>query len=225
MNVLILVPAHNEAVSIGSLVRSVKQMGFAVLVVDDGSGDGTASIAAEAGSEVISRKVNSGKGAALAEGFAYALRQGVDAVITMDGDGQHQPSDIQGLLLRQEATQCGMVIGNRMANPTGMPWIRVLTNRGMSFFLSLVVGQWIPDTQCGMRLITRKLLERCELNTRKFEIESEMILKAARCGVRIESVPIKSVYGDEKSRIDPWQDTLRFFRFVFKETFARGKAR
>jgi hypothetical protein len=98
-----------------------------------------------------------------------------------------------------------------------MPVVRVLTNKIMSWFISGLCKQKIPDTQCGFRLIKKEVLERLRLTTSKFEIESEILIKASRLGFKIESLPIKSVYIGEKSHINPFIDTIKFIKFIFKE--------
>ena len=103
-----------------------------------------------------------------------------------------------------------------MRDPKGMPWIRRATNRLMSWMLSSLAGQWIPDSQCGYRAMKREVLEKMELRTTRFEIESEILLEAARRGYRIGSIPIQSVYGGETSSVHPLKDTLRFFKFLFQ---------
>jgi hypothetical protein len=138
----------------------------------------------------------------------------------MDGDGQHLPEDIPGFInLASKKEELGLIIGNRMSNRRNMPIIRVLTNKFMSFLLSAVIKQKIYDSQCGFRLIKRKVLEKLSLKTHKFEIESEMIIEAARIGAKIESIPIQTVYLKERSHINPFIDTIRFFSFIFKKLF------
>ena len=95
-----------------------------------------------------------------------------------------------------------------------MPLVRVATNRFMSYLLSKLSGQRIPDTQCGFRLIRISVLKSITLKSSNFDIDSEIILKAAKAGYRVESVPIKAVYRDEKSRINPFIDTLRFLKLL-----------
>jgi hypothetical protein len=109
-----------------------------------------------------------------------------------------------------------IVIGNRMLNTGSMPYIRKKTNRFMSYVISKISGQDIPDTQCGYRLIKRKVLDAITLESSKFEIESELIIKASRKGFRISSVPVSAVYEDEQSKINPILDTLRFMAFIIR---------
>jgi len=185
-----------------------------VLVVDDGSADSTSQIASDAGAVVLRNAANEGKGACLRKGFKYALEHNFDAVITMDGDGQHLPEDLPAFIHLGEDTQVDIVVGNRMRKTQNMPLIRALTNRFMSWMISLLSKQGIPDTQCGYRLIKRQVLEKIELKTSNFEIETEILINASRAGFRIVSVPIKTVYRGEKSQINPLVDTLRFIRFI-----------
>jgi hypothetical protein len=111
-------------------------------------------------------------------------------------------------------TNADIVIGNRMLDTSSMPTLRIHTNRFMSALISFIARQSVPDTQSGFRLIKREVLQKVNLESSNYEIESEMIIKAARAGFRIESVPIKTVYKDEKSRINPIVDTIRFMFFL-----------
>ncbi|MFA5143776.1 MAG: glycosyltransferase family 2 protein [Candidatus Omnitrophota bacterium] len=215
-NICVLIPSYNEARTIGRIVRDVRELGLPAYVVDDGSADDTAVIAAKEGAIVVKHAQNMGKGASVREGFKHALKKKFDAVIIMDGDNQHEVSSIPDFIKTMEATGADIVIGNRMSDTADMPWVRRKTNRFMSFFISKRCGQYVPDTQCGYRLIKRRVLESLELDSSKFEIESELIIKACRKGFRIAAVPIKTVYQDEKSRINPIVDTLRFIALVIK---------
>jgi hypothetical protein len=139
----------------------------------------------------------------------------------MDGDGQHHAGDVDNFLKKMDETNADIVIGNRMSDTSSMPLTRHLTNRIMSFFISKICGHRIPDTQCGFRLIKRSVLENIRFKSSNFEIESELLLKAAKKGFRIESVPIKTIYADEESRINPVIDTVRFIAFLIKTMVQR----
>jgi glycosyltransferase involved in cell wall biosynthesis len=219
MKTCVLIPAYNEAKEIDGLIRQVRRLGMPAVVVDDGSLDNTAAIAEAAGAEVIRNKCNTGKGISLSRGFDYILAAGYDTVVMMDGDGQHDPADIPFFLRALENLDCGMIIGNRMPQAQHMPPVRYVTNWFMSWLISSLIGQEVPDSQCGFRLIRREVLERLKLRTRKFEIESEIIIHAARLGFKIKSIPIKTLYRNEKSQINPFIDTLRFIYFIFCEIF------
>lgn len=224
MKICVVIPAYNEERAIGPLASEIRSRGLDVLVIDDGSTDSTAVAARGAGATVLSRMPNRGKGASLATGFSWALEHGYEAVITVDGDGQHHPEDI-AQFLTVAAKGYGIVVGNRLHNPRSMPLTRLLTNRFMSWIISSVTGQRIPDTQCGFRLITREVLEGVKVETSKYEIESEILIKSARKGFTIASVPIKSIYLNEQSYINPVADTFRFVRYLWRELFTRRTKR
>jgi glycosyltransferase involved in cell wall biosynthesis len=214
--VSVLIPSYNESKAIGSLIKGLKGKGLSVCVIDDGSTDQTGYIAEKEGAIVIRHAENKGKGASLRDGFEYALKEGFDAVLVMDGDGQHEAGDADSFLKKLDETDADIIIGNRMSDTSSMPLARHLTNKIMSFVISNICGHRIPDTQCGFRLIKRNVLENVKLKSSNFEIESELLLKAAKKGFRIESVPIKTIYADENSRINPFIDTLRFIAFLIK---------
>lgn len=216
MQTCVIIPTFNEARAIGGLVERIRLQGFNVVVVDDGSRDDTSLISGEKGAVVLRNPANEGKGASLKKGFSFALENNYDAVITMDGDGQHQPDDIPYFIRLAQYSQSGLFIGNRMSRARNMPFLRLLTNRVMSWLISALAKQKIPDTQCGFRLIKKEVLKDIRLETSKYETESEILVKAARAGFKIESVPIKSVYSGEKSKINPFTDTLRFLRLLIK---------
>jgi glycosyltransferase involved in cell wall biosynthesis len=217
MKTCVIIPAYNEAKAIGGLLNSIRRQNLEAVVIDDGSKDSTYKIASECGATVLRNEKNLGKGASLVKGFNYALDKNYDAVITMDGDGQHLAEEIPYFVRLAQYSDSHIFIGNRMNKTQNMPRMRVLTNKFMSWFISSVAKQNIPDTQCGLRLLKKEALRNIDLETSKFEIESEMLIKGARLGYKIESVPIKTVYSDEKSRIHPVVDTLRFFRFMIRE--------
>jgi glycosyltransferase involved in cell wall biosynthesis len=213
----VIIPTYNESAAIGDVVKAVRAQGLDVVVIDDGSSDGTPILAKAWGAVVLINAKNMGKGACLIKGFDYVLKNGYDSAVTMDGDGQHLPWEISLLITAADQNpKCGIVIGNRMLKRAGMPLSRVLTNKIMSWLISCISRQDIPDTQCGFRLIRRELLEKVTLTTAKYETESEILIKASRLGFCIKSVPITSVYLNERSHINPLVDTLRFLWFVVK---------
>ncbi|MBF0245882.1 MAG: glycosyltransferase family 2 protein, partial [Planctomycetes bacterium] len=185
---------------------------------DDGSHDETARIAAEAGAEVIRHPLTLGKGAACRSGFHAAIRIGCDAIIMLDGDGQHDPGEIDNFVaaaLRHGGVPC-IILGNRMGETRDMPWIRRLTNRTLSGLISFLARQRIEDSQCGMRLIHREILERVDYENNRYDAESEILVRASRAGYPIHEVPIQTIYGNEYSKINVYWDTLRFIRFFFR---------
>lgn len=218
----VLIPSYNEARSIGALVTALRARAMTVYVVDDGSVDDTAAIAEAAGAIVVKHKHNKGKGASMREGFKHIVKKGYGSVVVMDGDGQHVVEDIAQFITRMKETDADVIIGNRMLDTTSMPPVRIYTNRFMSSLISLIARQHVPDTQSGFRLIKTDVLRTIRLESSNYEIESEMIIEAARNGFRIASVPIKTVYRDEKSKINPVVDTLRFIGFLFRMSMRKA---
>jgi glycosyltransferase involved in cell wall biosynthesis len=210
----VLAPAYREVGRIGAVVRGIRRFAEHVVVIDDGSADGTAEDARAAGAHVIVHEANRGKGAALQTGFAYARRAGYVCVITLDADGQHDPAHIPDFLRAYRESGCPVIVGNRMDDPRGMPFVRRQTNRVMSALLSRRMGQRVPDTQSGYRLYRIDVLPYVYPRSGGFAAESEVLLRLAAAGYRIGAVPIRAIYGNERSNIRPWRDTRLFFRML-----------
>lgn len=217
----IVIPAHNEAQSIGPLVEAVRALGYDCIVIDDGSVDRTDVVALQAGAVVLKTNAKSGKGHALKVGFDYVQKSGYEALIAMDGDGQHSPSDIAAFVACYKDTNADIVCGNRMHHPRGMPWLRLVTNRLMSWVISFFCRQHIPDTQCGFRLIKTHVLGAIKLKSSDFEIETEVLIKASKKGFKIASVNIQTIYSGEVSKIRPVRDTFRFMAYLGRELFEK----
>ena len=217
MRTCVIIPTYNQAPGIGKLAREIREQNLDVLVVDDGSKDNTSQIAINNGAVVLRNEDNQGKGASLIKGFNYALSHEYDAVITMDGDGQHLSEDLPYFMRLAKYSSNAIFIGNRMFKTKNMPLIRFLTNKFMSWFISCLAKQRIPDTQCGFRLFKKEVLKSLNLVTSKYETESEILIKGSRLGYKIESVPIKTIYLNERSHINLFIDTLRFIRFIIKD--------
>lgn len=222
MNIFVVIPTYNEGKTIGPIVRELDKMGFRIVVIDDGSKDNTIIDANKFGAELIVHTMNEGKGRCIREGLEHALENGGDAVITMDGDGQHNLADIDKFIQEYKRSGADIIIGNRLHNPKRMPLIRRWTNLFMSFILSLIIAEKVGDSQCGYRFISKKAIEKMDLNTTKYEIESEMLLEAKKNGLKISSVNIDSIYQGEASQINPFFDTIRFIRLIINE-YARRK--
>jgi glycosyltransferase involved in cell wall biosynthesis len=209
----VVIPCRNEGASIGPLLREIRQLLPNIIVIDDGSSDGTAAEARDGGAQVISHPTSQGKGAALRTGWERARTLGFTWVLCMDGDGQHAPTDIGKFLECAERTGAALVTGNRMSEANKIPFVRRMVNRWMSRKLSALAGCELPDTQCGFRLLSLDALDRIQLRATQFEIESEQMLAFAAAGERIEFVPIQVIYRTERSKIHPLRDTLRWFRW------------
>jgi glycosyltransferase involved in cell wall biosynthesis len=218
MKTVVIIPTHNESSSIRSLVDDIQRHGIDIIVIDDGSTDDTVRMASQTKAVILQNEHNLGKGATLVKGFEYALSKDYEAMITMDGDGQHLPADIPTFLAAAKSQKAGIIIGNRMAMVENMPRVRIMTNMFMSWIISIISKQRIPDSQCGFRLIRKEVLQTIKLRTKNFEMESEMLIEAGRAGFTIVSVPIKTVYNNERSHIHPVRDTIRFFKYLYERT-------
>jgi glycosyltransferase involved in cell wall biosynthesis len=228
-DILIIIPAYNEEKSIENLLKELKKNFKNILVIDDGSTDKTKEIVQKEEVILISHKINKGKGEALKTGFKYAIEKNFPAVITMDGDGQHLPEEALKFVEKYKKNKkTGILIGKRDIFSRDMPLIRKITNISMSILISILSFQWIPDTQCGFRLIKTDVIKRIRLYTSHFETESEILIKACLKGIKIKSIPVTTVYREEKSKIKPLKDTIRFFKMlliIFFTSFKKNEKR
>jgi glycosyltransferase involved in cell wall biosynthesis len=217
-----VIPAFNEAGHILQVLMNIKRYIPAghIVVVDDGSSDETASIAGGEVVHVIRQQHNRGKGLALKTGFEYLLSiPDIEAVFTLDADGQHNPDEIPIFAEKYNMEKVDLLIGSRMAHTEGMPRIRIFTNRFTSTILSLRTGCKIEDSQSGYRLIRSSLLRRLILVTRHYDAESEILIKAGIEKAVIKSIPIQTIYAGQRSTIHPIRDTWRFFILVIRSLF------
>jgi glycosyltransferase involved in cell wall biosynthesis len=208
--ILALIPGYNEAPRIGPVVAEALRH-LPVVVVDDGSSDGTAEVARTAGATVLRQVPNAGKGAALRAGFRHALAAGAPAVVTLDADGQHDPAEIPTFLAAWQARHAPLVIGQRSF--ARMPLLRRAGNALGTRTFAWAVGRHVPDNQSGYRLIGAELMARL-LDSREagFEFEVEMITTAIRAGFTIDWVPIRTIYAGEPSHIRPVKHVTSFLR-------------
>jgi len=211
-----LIPAYMEQRMIRDVVFRVREYISDVIVIDDGSLDRTSEEAAAAGAVVIRHARNLGKGVAINTGFDYARKNNFNYLITMDADGQHDPADIPRFVEAYERTGIPVLIGNRMGERSAMPLMRKLTNLSMSWMLSRAMKQYVPDTQCGFRLYRCNVLPFIEVMSTRYAAESEILLHIAARGIRVDSVPIAVIYRNERSKINPFRDTLRFLFMLAK---------
>jgi glycosyltransferase involved in cell wall biosynthesis len=221
MKVLAIIPAYNEEGRVGNVVREVSKYDVDPLVVDDGSSDATAEEAEAAGARVLRLPVNRGKGVALRRAFDLAIREGYGGVIMIDGDGQHDPACVPDFVA---ALRCGagLVIGSRMHNISGMPPQRVFTNTVSSYFLTFLTGKKIRDSQSGYRALSCELITELRLTSTRYEVETEILLQAARLPYRFAHVPIPTIYADEKSKYRASRDIFMLFRLIARDIRAQG---
>ena len=215
-NVCAVVPCFNEERTIARVVESVRKHLDVCIVIDDCSTDNTLQEASKSGARVLKHEVNLGKGMALKNGFALAKASGYDGVVTLDGDGQHDPDEIPRFIEAFQGGNIDIVLGNRMRDPREMPLVRRLTNRFSSWCITRMSGVPIHDSQVGFRLIRLDTWNALSLKGKRFDLESEIIIKACRQGAKLAHVPIRTIYNpDGKSHISPIIDSVRFFRTLW----------
>jgi glycosyltransferase involved in cell wall biosynthesis len=207
MKVAALIPAYRASAHVGGVLTRLRALDPAphLLVVDDGSRDATAEVSRAAGADVVSFPENRGKGHALIAGFR-ALRD-FDAVVTLDADGQHPPECVPQFVRAAEAG-ADLVLGCRARSPN-MPFSRRFANAFSSGWTSWLAGRSVSDSQSGYRLHRRELLLRTPMTAGRYELETEMLVRAARLGFRFAEVEIPTVYGEEESQFRPFRDVPR----------------
>jgi len=191
----IVIPAFNEEQVIAEVLRGLRGAGYPqVIVVDDGSADATSQRAREAGATVVLQHfLNRGKGAAAKTGIEAAKRLGADAVVTLDGDGQHDPADI-ARMLRLLGEGWDVVLGSRLKDPRGMPRWKILANIAGNVFTWALHGLWVTDSQSGFRAYSRRALELIDTRTDRYEYDSEVIREIRRHHLRFVEIPIAVIY-------------------------------
>lgn len=216
-----IIPALNAERTLAKVVEDTRRHLEHVLVIDDGSSDRTGDVARSAGALVLRHEVNRGKGAALKTGFAWALKHGCDAVITLDADGQHLPAEIPKFLSKWRVGGAQLIIGGRAHLFQHMLPRRRNANRLSAWSISKAAGVPIADSQSGFRLYSAELLRSLHLHTDGFDMESEVIVLAGRRGFRIVSIPIELgfVDGIATSHYKPLKDTLRIAWTVARARF------
>jgi glycosyltransferase involved in cell wall biosynthesis len=191
-----VVPVFDEGATLGRVVGAVRAH-CPVIVVDDASTDGSARVAARAGAtEVLRHPRREGKGAALRTGFAAALRHGAEAIATLDGDGQHDPADLPRLLAAHRAAPDALILGNRFGAAGGdaIPPVRRVAIRAADRALGWLLPTPPTDSQCGFRIYPGSFVRDVVLREERFVLETEALVRAARAGYRLVSVPVRPVY-------------------------------
>jgi len=217
----IVIPALNAEPSVGPVVRGCLEQLPDVVVVNDGSIDGTAAAAENAGAFVLHHAVRRGKGAAMRTGFAWALERGFDGVIGVDADGQHLPSEIPKLLRCHAESGADLVIGGRSHLFAQMMPRRRMANRFSTWAIAKFSGTPITDSQCGFRLYSSRLLRGVTLRAEGFDMDSEVIVRAGLSGFKVAMTPIDMgfVDGISTSHYRAVADTLRIAATVLRVRF------
>jgi glycosyltransferase involved in cell wall biosynthesis len=201
-----IIPTYDCSGRIGPVVEGVRRLVSGVLVVDDGSRDGTVEEARRAGARVLALGENRGKAAALRAGLAVLLGEEHTHVLMLDGDGQHDPADIPGFLTA--AAEADFVLGNRLWKPEAIPGRRRWTNFIGTRALEIMTGFPLEDSQCGFRLVSTALLRRMALVGRRYAVDTEILVRAGKLGARFAHVPVQVIYDGAASHYRPLADTV-----------------
>lgn len=194
--IIAVIPAYNEESRIGSVVSTVKQYVDETVVVDDGSGDGTADRAREAGARVIRHMDNSGPGAATMTGIEAARLLKADVIITIDADEQHDAGDIPALLAPINAAKADIVFANRFGRRNKIPFIRRVFNGIGNIVTFFATGKWVRDSQCGFKAFGPKALADINLRMSGFEFCTEIVRESVQHRWRVAEVPTKVIYSE-----------------------------
>lgn len=192
--VLVVVPAHDEEESLPATIAELRERapGVEILVLDDGSHDGTSRVAREAGVDVVRHPINLGVGAALQTGFQWAYARGFDVVVQVDADGQHDPAYLSALVTPVLTGRCDVCIGSRFVSRTGYraPWNRRLGMKLFSAVVRLALGRPITDTTSGFRAYSRAVMRVCQYDFPKDFPDAPLLISLARRGFRLDEVPV-----------------------------------
>jgi glycosyltransferase involved in cell wall biosynthesis len=225
----VVIPAYNEAATIRDVALRARRQAALVIVVDDGSSDGTSAALADLDVVLLRNGRNLGKASSLRRGADEALRRGAPAVVTLDGDGQHFPEDIALLVRAWRETPERIVLGSRLHRRAHIPPARYWANRVANFWIGLAAGYAIADSQSGFRVYPARVLRetrvRCD-RAHSFVFESEILIEAARQGVQARCVPVQVVYSSRAraSHFRPVLDIARIVRMVAWRLVSQGLA-
>jgi glycosyltransferase involved in cell wall biosynthesis len=220
-NIAILIPAYNEGNYIKQVIEKCSVYGMDIIIVDDGSTDSTAAIvrslmpAIGNRLKLIIHPSNRGKGQALITGFSHIMEKDYMGVVTIDADGQHDTREIKKFIEIIKNEDPDLVIGSRLGNTAGMPFLRLATNIFTSWIISKIAGKKISDVQSGYRYLKTSAIKKIKLITGNFDTEPEIVMRAGWYNMKILNIPIKTIYHkDFISHVNPIKDTLKFFKLI-----------
>ena len=211
-DICVIVPTYKNAGTVLDIVRRVLEQELPVIVVNDGSPDGTAALLEQAALPVtvLTHSRNRGKGIALRTGLTYACSQGFRYAVTIDSDGQHFPEDLPVFLQAIEAHPGALVVGSRNLQAENMPGGNTFANRFSNFWFRLQTARNLPDTQTGYRAYPLERLPSLRLLTARYEAELTLLVFSAWKGVELIPVPIRVCYPEDRvSSFRPFHDFFR----------------
>jgi glycosyltransferase involved in cell wall biosynthesis len=227
MQTAVVIPVYNESATIRAVATAALQQTEHVIIVDDGSADDSQSQLKGLKVHLLRHEKNRGKATALQSGFDQASKLNAEAVITLDGDSQHNPAEIPQLIKAAQANPNSIIIAARLKQRQNAPKLRLFANRFADFWVSWAAGYPVTDSQSGFRLYPIEVLRDVRLNTSKekgFVFESEIVIEAASHNFYSVSVPVESIYhvGRRQSHYKPWTDTWRIVRMIAWRLIKRG---
>lgn len=199
VKVVIVVPVFNESAVIYKVLKEIpkKIKGVSelnVVVINDGSTDNSQFEAQRAGFSTVNHAINRGLGAAIKTGIEYARKEKADIMVTFDGDGQHEPSDIEKIILPIVQKKADLVVGSRFKKSKNVPLDRFFLNWFANFVTFLLYGVATTDSQSGLRAFSRKALSLIDFKGERMDFSSEILLEAKRNNLKIVEVPIRAIY-------------------------------
>ncbi|MBU0466344.1 MAG: glycosyltransferase family 2 protein [Nanoarchaeota archaeon] len=211
----VVIPAYNEEKTLGEVITNLKKNSLKnIIVINDGSEDRTEEVAVKMGAKVYSHLINRGLGGALNTGISAALLNGAEIIATCDADGQHNPEDVKRAIDFLDKDNLDVVIGSRLLNPEGMPFLRRIGNKGFNFITFLLFGIYSTDTQSGLRVFSKKAAEKLKIKTSKMEVSSEIIKEIGRNKLNFKEISIKAIYTDYS--MEKGQKNTNAFNILYK---------
>ena len=220
----VVIPAYNEPRTIADIAQRACRFSKQVIIVNDGSTDDTARVLASLPVTVLNNPENVGKGKSLMHGISYAITEGANCVITLDGDGQHRPEDIPLLVAKAALNSSAIIIAARLRTRHAAPPLRRFANSFADFWISWAAGQQIRDSQSGFRLYPARVFQLCSTKSDKFVYESEILIDAAHKGIVSQCIAIDTVYHENAraSHFRPAADTWSIVMMVAGKLISRG---